>query len=166
MPLSVSQLQTDRHRRFVDWSVVQFQPKIGRGEDIYALPRPVSLVGLKETWDAERFKTLLVDGDTSVGSTRNGVDLTVTGVIGSTEATPMTPAELFAALAQLRDQVHVGPDDAKFRFFLLHDADASLYQFFQACSTVRLETDFTHTTTIRYRLVIHADDPMIYDDLE
>lgn len=166
MTLATTQLQADRLRRFVDWNAVQFRPKIGRGEEIYELPRPVSLVGLKETWDAERFKTLLVDGDTSVGSTRNGVDITVSGVIGSTESALMTPAELFAALADLREQVHVGPDDVKYRFFLLHDADASLYQFFQACSTVRLETDFRHMTAIQYRLVIHADDPMIYDDLE
>lgn len=166
MPVTSTQLQADRLRPIADWDAVRFRPKIGRGEDIHELPRPVSLVALQETWDAERFKTLLVDGDTSVGSTRNGVEITVSGVIGSTEAAPLTTAELFAALAKLRDQVHVGPDDAKYRFYLLHDADASLYRYFQACTTVRLETDLAQLTAIKYRLVIHADDPAIYDSLE
>lgn len=166
MTLSAEQLQADRLRRYIDGDAVRFRPKIGRGDALYDLPQPVSLMALNETWDGERFKTLLVDGDTSVGTTRNGVEITVSGVIGSTEASPMTTTELFAALAELREQVHVGPNEEKYRFFLLHDAEASLYQYFQSCTTIRLETDFKQVTAIRYRLVLHADDPVIYASLE
>lgn len=161
------QLQSDRTRRLQDWGDMPFMPAVDRDGDVYELPRPVTQFSLKDTWDSERFKTLLVDGDTVVGSTRNGVDILLTGEIGSPAGeTVLTPADLFTALAELRDKLHVGADDAKFRFFLVYDADNSVYRYFQSCSTVRLETDLSNSSVFQYRLVIHAEDPQIYDSLE
>lgn len=167
MTISASQIQADRFRRIADWSDLRFQPAIVRGEDVYQLPRPVTQVALKETWDSERFKTLLVDGDTTVGSTRNGVEITVTGSIGSLDAETFTPVEMFAALAELRAQVHAGPDEEdKYRFDIYRDAGSATTRYFQSCSTVRLETDVSNAAAFRYRLVIHADDPQIYEESE
>lgn len=165
MSLSAQQSQMDRSRRIADWRDLRFQPAIQRGDEIYQLPRPVAQIVLKETWDAERFKTLLVDGDTTVGTTRNGVEITVSGAIGSQDATPLAAADMFAALAELRAQVHVGPDDEKYRFYLCYDADSATYCYFQSCTTVRLETDLSNSSAFQYRLVIHADDPVMYNAL-
>lgn len=167
MSLPADQFQADRNLRFADWGGFSFRPAVERDGELYELPRPVLHFALKDTWDGERFKTLLVDGDTVVGSTRNGVDLSLTGEIGSPpDTTLLSPAEMFAALAELRTKLHVGADDAKYRFFLYHDAETETYRYFQSCTTVRLETDLSNAQVFRYQLVIHAEDPQIYDTLE
>jgi hypothetical protein len=86
----------------------------------------------------------------------------VSGVIGSEEATPLGASEMFAALAELRSRVHVGPDDEKYRLYLYRDVLTETYRYFQSCTTVRLETDVSNPTAFAYRLVMHADDPALY----
>ena len=163
MSFSPDQLQADRNLRFADWGDLQFQPVIERDGELYDLPRPVFDISLKDTWDSERFKTLLFDGDTVVGSTRNGVDFSVTGEIGSPpDASPLTSGELFAALLELQTKLHVGPDDAKYRFYFIRDAETSMYRYVQSCTTVRMETDLSNVAAFRYRIEIHAEDPTIY----
>lgn len=146
----------------------RFKPAVERDGELYELPRPVTHLSIQEAWDSERFKTLLVDGDTVVGSTRNGVEITLTGEIGSQAGMlTLSETEMFAALEELRAQVHVGPDeDEKYRFYLYHDATTATYRYFQSCTTVRLETDLSNLKSFGYRLVIHAEDPVIYDALD
>ncbi len=166
MTLPANQLQADRNLHFADWNDFRFQPVIERGGEFYELPRPITRFAFSDTWDSERFKTLLVDGDTVVGPTRNGVDIHLTGEIASPPGTTLwTPAEMFAALAELRANLHVGVDDDKYRFYLYRDVEAEIYRYFQACTTSRLETDLTNAAVFQYRLVIHADDPQIYDSV-
>jgi len=144
----------------------RFKPAIERGGELYELPRPIAALTLQDAWDGERFKTLLVDGDTTVGTTRSGVDITLTGEIGSQAGTlTLSEAEMFAALEELRQQVHVGADDEKFRFYLYHDAVAETYRYFESCTASRLETDLSKPKAFTFRLVIHADDPTIYSEL-
>lgn len=144
----------------------QFKPAVERSGTLYELPRPVSVLKLQESWDGERFKTLLVDGDTVVGSTRNGVEITLSGEIASQgDALTLTEADMFAAIEELRSQVHVGADDQKYRFYLYHDSGTSTYRFFESCTTVRLETDLSDLAAFRYQLTIHAEDPVIYDSI-
>jgi hypothetical protein len=163
MPLSPEQLQTDRDVRLADWDGVLFQPAVEREGEVYELPRPVWNLLIKDTWDSERFKTLLVDGDTVVGSTRNGVEISFMGEIGSASGgAVMTPAELFSDLIELRTQLHVGADDAKFRFYLYRDEASGTYRYFESCTTAKLETELSNLAAFKYRLWIHADDPTIY----
>lgn len=141
----------------------RFKPAIERDGELYELPRPVPTLSLQETWDGEKYKTLLVDGDTIVGSTRNGVDITVSGeILSQAGELKLTEAEMFAALEELRARVHVGDDDEKYRFYLYHDADSETYRYFQACTTVRLETDLSNLAAFTYRLVVHAEDPVLH----
>jgi hypothetical protein len=162
----VNQLQADRQLRLTDWGDIPFKPAVERGGEWYELPGPVTHFSLSDTWDGERFKTLLVDGDTVVGSTRNGVNLSLAGEISSPPGSALQgPSDLFAVLAELRDRLHVGSDDEKYRFYLYRDADAGTYRYFQSCTTIRLETDLSNSTAFQYRLMIHAEDPQIYDAL-
>ena len=83
----------------------RFKPAVQRGDQFYELPRPVSHLSIQETWDYERFKTLLVDGDTVVGSTRNGVDITLAGEINSQAGVlTLSEADMFTAIEELRTQ--------------------------------------------------------------
>lgn len=165
MSISPDQLQADRNLRFADWAEFPFRPAIERDGDLYELPRPIASLVFNDVWDGERFKTLLVDGDTTVGTTRNGVNLTLKGEIGSVGETILTPGEMFELLAELRANLHVGPDDAKFRFFLYHDAETETYRFFESCTASRLKTDLSNPKSFRFELLIHADDPVLYDEL-
>lgn len=141
----------------------QFKPAIQRSGEFYELPRPVSSLTMQETWDADRFKTLLVDGDTVTGSTRNGVDITLTGELASQGgALNLSEAEMFAALEELRTRLHVGGDAEKYRLYLYHDAASATYRYLDSCTTVRLETDLSKVAAFSYRVVIHAENPQIY----
>jgi hypothetical protein len=73
---------------------------------------------------------------------------------------------MFAALAELRTKLHVGLEDEKYRFFLYRNIETATYRYFQSCTTARLETDLSNSQVFRYQLVIHAEDPQIYDTLE
>lgn len=167
MTLLPRQIHDDRTRRIVDGSGLRLRPAILRGDTLYWLPRPVTQILLHDSWDQEKFKTLLVEGDTIVGSTRNGVDMTITGVIGSLPGEPtLTPDEMFAQLAELRSNLHVGPDDDKYRLFLIHDAELETYRFLQSCTTAKLEVEVSNLTAFRYQAVIHAEDPAVRTALD
>ena len=166
MSVSPDQLQSDRRQRIADWTEPSPRAAIERDGEIYELPQPVTSLTCDDSWDSERFKTLLVDGDTTVGSTRNGIDIAVTGEIGQQAGDViLTDAELFAALSELRDQLHVSPDGPKFRFYLHRDIESESFRFVEGCTAMKLETDMSQRQTMTYRLVIHADDPTIYAEL-
>ena len=141
----------------------RFRPAVERGGVLYELPRPISSLTLQETWDSERFKVLLVDGDQWAGTSRNGVDVTLAGELSSRAgAIQRSEAEMFAVLEELRNRLHVGESAAKYRFYLYHDADTATYRYLESCTTVRLETDLSKRAVFTYRVVIHAEDPVIY----
>ncbi len=166
MSISPDQLHADRQLRLADWHEFPLRPAVERGGEVYELPQPITNFAIKDSWDGERFKTLLVDGDTTVGTTRNGVDITLFGEIGSEAGdVALTRAEMLAALEELRARLHVGLDDDKFRFYLYRDVESETYRFFESCTTTRLETDLTNPQAFRFELVIHADDPTIYEAL-
>lgn len=160
MPLSLDQLHADRNVRAADWTVVSVRPLIERDGTLYELPRPAWVVSLRDTWDGERFKTLLLDGDTVVGTTRNGVEITLRGELGAPpDGSAWTPAQIFAALAELRTQLHVGPDGVKYRLWLDRDPGTGAGWYFSSCSTLRLETDVSNAAAVSYRVVVHAENP-------
>ncbi len=145
----------------------QFKPAVERGGVLYELPRPISSLTLDETWDSERFKVLLVDGDTMTGTSRNGVDITLAGELSSRAGSlNRNEADMFAVLEELRSRLHVGGESEKYRFYLYHDAASETYRYLESCTTVRLETDLSQAAAFTYRVVIHAEDPVIYRGVE
>jgi hypothetical protein len=157
-------LRTDALRMTEDWAgATPFHPAVHDGESFHDLPRPVLAVRVREAWDFERRKVPLADGDESVGHSRDGVDIVVSGRIGPTAADPdATALDLLAAVETLRQVLHVGGESAKYDFYLEHDATAGIYRHFKSCSTVRLEYDLSDKSLLEYTAVIHADDPTLY----
>lgn len=162
MSIPASLLAGDRARQRDDWdAALIWRPALWRNDELYEFPRPIPQVRIRETWDAERFKVPLVDGDTLAGGSRNGVEIALTGqIVVENDSDPLA---LLATLMELRDALHVSGDDEKAWLFLIHDAGAEVYRHLRGCSTVRFHYELTDGLHITYEAVLHADDPTIYD---
>lgn len=140
-----------------------FRPAIIRGESLYELPRPLPQLKLVDTWDSERFKVPLRDGETRQGHSRNGVDITFSGMILSHDGTlQLDEQAMFETLESLRTALHVGGDTERYRLFLYYDEASETYRHFRDCSTIRFEYDLSDSARFRYELQIHAEDPTLY----
>lgn len=145
--------------------MLHFKPAIWRDGTLYELPRPIRSLRIQDQWDFTRFKVPLVDGDLTVGRSRDGVDIVIAGQIGSQAGMlRLTEAEMFAELEALRAALHQSADDGPYELFVYHDASAGTYRSFRGCSTVRFEYDLSNHALFDYSAVIHADDPTIYRD--
>ncbi len=141
-----------------------FRPAIARGDELFDLPRPVPTLRVQESWHSEKFKVPLRDGDTLLGHSRNGVDITVQGQVGSQAGSlKLDEASMFATLEALRAALHVSADGGKFAFVLYHDDAAGTYRHYRQCSTTRFEYDLSNEHLFTYSAVIHAEDATLYD---
>ena len=140
-----------------------FSPAIYRDATLWELPRPVSSMRIQESWDFERFKVPLADGDSHVGHSKQGVDISIEGQFGSQDGvTKLSEAEMFAVLESLRTKLDISADSEKFEFFLYYDISSGTYRKFRECSTVRLEYDLSSPHLFAYSAIVHADDPTIF----
>lgn len=140
-----------------------FKPAIYKNSSLYELPRPVPVVRVRDAWEASRFKVPLGDGDTLVGHSRQGVDISVEGQIGSQSGTLKTSeGEMLQESETLRGTLDVTSGLEKFEFFLYHDVASATYRKFKSCSTVQFEIDLSDQNLFTYSLVIHAEDPVLY----
>lgn len=146
--------------------MLTFHPAIWRSPSLFALPRPVVSVRIQDTWDVDRFKVPLLDGDTLLGHSRNGVDVSLEGQIGSRDGTLLLdePA-MFAALEDLRAALDVQGTDDSYELVLYHDPETETYRALRDCSTVRFEYDLSDKHLFTYAVVIHASDPVMYEEL-
>lgn len=163
-------LNADRQRARGDWAdaiaATGFRPALYRGGTWYEFPPPTLTLRLAETWDAERFKIPLRDGDTLVGHSRNGVDIVIRGELGSAgNDPPLDEPALFALLDGLRTALHVSSDDDRFWFYLFRDESSDTFRHFRECSTLRFEYDLSDTRLVTWIATIHAADPTLYDAL-
>lgn len=142
----------------------RFSPALYRDEELWSLPRPITGFRIREGWDFERFKVPLAVGDAHVGHSREGIDLLLEGQIGSREGElTLSEEEMFGGIESLRSHLDVTSEGTKYEFFLYCDETSETYRKFRNCSTVRLEYDLSNPHLFAYSLVIHADDPTIYD---
>ena len=140
-----------------------FKPAIFRGGVLYELPRPVVSVRIQDAWDFEQFKVPLLDGEHTVGHSRQGVDVAIDGQLGSHEgALTIGEQEMFEAIEALRTALDVGAAEERYSLYLYHDAGTGTYRRLAECSTVRFEYDLSDVRLFTYAVVIHADDPVIY----
>jgi len=141
----------------------RFKPAIYRNSVLFEFPRPVPVLKIQESWDVERFKVPLQDGDRWVGHSRNGVEIALQGQVGSQAGSlKLTEDDMFAAIEALRSALHVGADDDRYDFYLFHDDASTTYRSFRSCSTVRLDYDLSNEKLYTYSVVIHAEDPVLY----
>ncbi len=141
-----------------------FRPAVARGGVILDLPRPVPTLRVQESWQSERFKVPLRDGDFVMGPSRNGVDITLQGQVASQGgALKLDEASMFAALEGLRTALHVGADGPKFQFILYEDEGTETFRHYRRCVTTRFEYDLSDEHLFTYSAVIHAEDAALYD---
>ena len=141
----------------------QFKPTIDNGTILHELPRPILRFHVQDGWDFEQFKVPLKDGDTLVGHSQQGIDISIEGQIGTQSGTlKLTEAEMFDALESLRSVVDVADSNSKYDLFLYYDVASSTYRKYKSCSTVRFEYDLSEKNLFTYSLTIHAEDPVIY----
>lgn len=140
-----------------------FKPALWRDSTLFELPRPVTSVRVLDAWDFTRFKVPLLDGDVAAGHSRNGVDVSIEGRLGS-HAGALQPDEaaMFSILSNLRSRLHTPPDSNGYTLFLYHDPATSTYRSFRRCTTVRFEYDLSDPHLFSYALVVHAADPAIH----
>jgi hypothetical protein len=144
-----------------------FQPALWRPPTLFDLPRPVTRLRIQDAWDIERFKVPLIDGDTLLGHSRNGVDVSLEGQIGSRDGSLLLDEpSMLAALEDLRATLDVNGDDDLYELVLYRDPDTDEVRSLRRCSTVRFEYDLSDKQLFTYSIVIHASDPVIYTELE
>ena len=140
-----------------------FKPAVYKSSVLYELPRPVPVLRVRDGWDASRFKVPLADGDALVGHSRQGVDITLEGQIGSQSgALKLSEGDMLEGLEALRSALDVSSASEKFEFFLYHDAASGTYRKFKSCSAVQFEMDLSNQSLFTYSLVVHAENPVLY----
>lgn len=140
-----------------------FKPAVYDGSTLYELPRPVLAVRIQDAWDFKEFKVPLAAGDVLTGHSRQGVDISIEGQVGSQAGNlKTTEQEMFQELETLRGMLNVDSSNGKFSLFLYYDAISAIYRKFKNCSTSRFEYDLSDKNLFTYSITIHADDPVIY----
>ncbi len=141
----------------------RFQPAIDDGLNVYELPRPIDTVRVQDAWDFEALKVPLADGETLVGHSRNGVEVSIEGRLGSQAGTLLADEQaMFAELETLRSRLHVNDSASKYDLFLYYDPASGTYRKFKGCTTVRFDWDISEKSLFRYAVMIHTDDPTLY----
>lgn len=139
-----------------------FRPAIYDSGGFYELPRPVTRLRVRDGWDYAEFKVPLLDGDFRVGGSRDGVDISVEGRVGTQGGVLLADeGAMFAAADELRGRLD-GPASGGFEFFIYYDAGSGTYRKFKSCTTTRLETDLSEASLFTFSLAVHAEDPVIY----
>lgn len=140
-----------------------FKPAIWKNSALYELPRPVRTVRIQDAWDFEDFKVPLADGDSLVGRSQQGVDISLEGQCGTqADALKSTEQEMFEELETLRSKLGVSSPGETYDLFLYHDDVSGLYRHFKSCTTVRFEYDLSDKHLFTYTALVHAEDPVIY----
>jgi hypothetical protein len=139
-----------------------FMPAIWKDDVLTELPRPVTGLRLLDSWDFEKFKTPLADGDHLAGHSRNGVDVQIEGQVGTLEGDIQADeAAMLQAIADLRSTLDVDGASGRYSLVLYHDPATGLYRLLQKCSTVRFESDLSNKSLFTYSVVVHASDPVL-----
>jgi len=140
-----------------------FKPAVYGGAGLYELPRPVPVLRVRDSWDSSRFKVPLADGDATVGHSRQGVDISLEGQVGSQSGTlKTTEGAMLQELETLRETLDVSSAAEKYEFFIYHDSSSGVYRKFKTCSTVQFEMDLSDQNLFTYSLIVHAEDPVLY----
>ena len=131
---------------------------------LFQLPRPVVSLAWQDAWDFEQFKVPLADGDALVGHSHNGVDIRVEGQVGQQAgALKLDEQDMFGAIETLRNRLDVNDESEKYEFFVYHDSASGTYRKFKSASTVRFECDLSDVHLFTYTVLIHAEDPTMYN---
>ena len=137
-----------------------FHPAIWKGSVLTALPRPVTSLRIADSWDFEKFKTPLADGDQVTGHSRNGVDVQVEGQFGARAGiVTIDEAAMLQAVVDLRTLLDVNGAPDRFGLVLYHNPSTGQSRLFEKCTAVRFESDLSDPSLFTYSLLVHASSP-------
>ena len=147
--------------------MIQLNPRIIRSQSVVELPRPIVVLRIQDSWDVVKLKVPLLDGDNVTGHSRTGVDITVEGQLGTHIGQKLvTEQDMLQALEALREALHVSDDEDRYQLSLFQNENLSTHRYFQKCSTLRFDYDFSNKHLYTYVATIHASDPNFYDATE
>lgn len=145
--------------------MLTFGPTLIRDSGTYELPRPILAFNLRDAWDFESFKVPFRDGESLTGHSRNAVDITIDGQIGSQSGQlRLDEQAMFETLEDLRAALHVSGPEQTFLLSLYQDQDG-FHRYFSNCTTVRLDSDLSNKHLFNFSIQIRAADPTIHHGL-
>ncbi len=137
-----------------------FQPAIWKGGVLTQLPRPVTAIRLSDSWDFEKYKTPLADGDMVTGQSRNGVDVQLEGQVGHVAGSlRLDENAMLLAMLNLRTRLDVDNAAGRFSLVLYHNTTSGESRYFEKCTTVRFESDLSDPRLFTYSVLVHASSP-------
>ena len=137
-----------------------FQPAIWKSGLLTQLPRPVTAIRLADSWDFDKYKTPLADGDMVTGQSRNGVDVQLEGQIGHVAGSlRLDENAMLLAMLNLRSRLDVENSAGRFGLVLYHNTTTGQSRYFEKCTTVRFESDLSDPRLYTYSLLVHASSP-------
>ncbi|WP_437186945.1 hypothetical protein SH668x_000316 [Planctomicrobium sp. SH668] len=104
------------------------------------------------------------DGDHLAGASRDGVNISLEGQIGS-HAGELKVAEssMLECVDLLREALR-STDERGFFLGMFRDEEG-IYRYFQRCFTNSFDVDFSNPRIYSYSVVIHAGDPVLYEGI-
>ena len=139
-----------------------FHPFICRDGVLTELPRPILTCRLHDTWDFQKYKVPMLDGEIVTGCSQDGVEIRIEGQIGTLSGTPqLSEQAMFAAVESLRSAAQPLPNSDCF-LLALFQTDNGNHRYFRNCTAHRLDIDFSDKHIFSYSLAIHAADPVIH----
>lgn len=143
-----------------------WKPAIWDGSALFQLPRPIEQLTVRNGWDVRESKVPLKDGGSSIGHSRNAVEIQVAGWHTIDEGTAkFTEETQFALYEELVGVLDVSSDASdRYEFFLYHDSGSATYRKYKNCWTRSFSSDFGDQARVQfpYSITIVADDPVIY----
>jgi hypothetical protein len=133
----------------------------------YPFPAPLETFTIEDSYDIDRKKAILVEGEQLAGQSRNAVRVQVSGksqISASTDlavCTERTQLELYTAF---RSNMHVTGTD-KFELFMIYsDTAPAYYRKFKNCCPDSARVTFGDDSRLEYpySLSFMCEDPVIY----
>ena len=142
--------------------MLTFAPTLVRDTTQFELPRPILSLRIRDDWDLERNKVPLRRGELHGGQSQNGVDILISGQIGTQSGQlRIHEQEMFETLTQLRNQLDTTTPTSTFRLSLYHDGLGQHY-YFDLCTTMKFEADLSDKHLFDFSIQIRAADPIIH----
>jgi len=144
--------------------MLQFAPAILQGDLVIEFPRPIVVCRIHDSWDFLKLKVPRQDGDQLAGPSRDGVEITIEGQIGTHSGElKLTEERMLEAIDVLRAALHT-TDDSGFSL-ALYQMNAGNYRYFRKCLTSRFDFDLSSQHIYTYAVSIHAADPTLHEGL-
>ncbi|MEW4490974.1 hypothetical protein AB1L42_23035 [Thalassoglobus sp. JC818] len=143
-----------------------FFPAVYRSGTLTELPRPVVTFRISDSWDYQKLKVPLQDGEHVQGHSRDGTNIIIEGQIGMHSGQPrLSESDMLTSLDETRNVLDVNAETGLFRFVLFRDQSSGTYRYFEDCSTTRFEFDLSNHSLYAYSISIYAANPRLHENL-